>query len=270
MGIGRQRSPDAILRIVPNRSPEFASAVFGREARVLGVLGGAVMTPVVLGLDTAGGGAGQPALLMSCLPGRAMTLSKESGHDWITMAQEIGRTLAEIHRAVPAGDPSVPSVVFDWLQPDALGASVEYASSPWRGFWQELQGLAGETEIASDGFIQRDVRVADLLWDRVHLRISGVLGWERAGFGPRGWDLAKARLDATLQCGGFEPADLVIDAYEAAWGDPVVDRRFWDLAVALSSIEALDVLQRGYAELGRLDLMQPTLWTRLLEFVRHR
>ncbi len=244
--------------------------MLGREARVLGVLGGAVMTPVVLGLDTAGTGAGQPALLMNCLPGHAMTLSKESGLDWIAMAQEIGRTLADVHRAVPAGDPSVPSAVFDWLQPDALGVSAEYASSPWRGFWQELEDLAGEIEITSDGFIQRDVRVVDLFWDRLHLRISGVLGWERAGYGPRGWDLAKARLDATLQCGWFQPADLVTDAYEAAWGDPVVDGRFWDLAVGLSSIEALDVLQRGYAELGRADLMQPTLWTRLLESLRHR
>ncbi len=265
-----RRSPDAVLRILPNRSPEFASGVLSREARVLRVLDGAVIAPVVLGVDATGAEAGQPALLTSRLPGRAMTLSKGSDWSWVAMTRKIAGVLVDVHGAIPAGDPAVPSVGFDWLQPTALGVTAEYAPNPWGGFWHELHGLAEETKVAATGFIQRDFRVVHLLWRRLGSQVSGIFGWERAGYGPRGWDLARARLDLTLQCGGSEAADLVAAAYEEAEGEPLGDRRFWDLAVGLSSIDALDSWGRGYAELGRGDLKLQTLQVRLLEFLRHR
>jgi hypothetical protein len=228
------------------------------------------MTPVLLGLDAAGVEAGQPALLTSHLPGRAMTLSKGSDWDWVGMTQKIGALLVDVHRAIPAGDPAVPSVAFDWLRPTELEVTAEYASNPWGGFWRELHGLAAGTKIAATGFIQRDFRVVHLLWRRLGSKVSGIFGWERAGHGPTGWDLARARLDLTLQLGGTEAAELVTSAYEEVDGESLGDRRFWDLAVGLSSIDALDSWARGYAELGRGDLALQTLTVRLLEFLRHR
>jgi aminoglycoside phosphotransferase (APT) family kinase protein len=270
-GLLRNRSPEAVLRILPNRSSDFAATVLGREARVLGLLGGAVKAPRLLGFDATGSDAGQPALLTSFLPGHAKTLSRDLGSlEWVAMTKAVAGALVDVHRAIPVEDVAVPTVDLGWLEPAALGASAEYAPDPWKGFWRELRDLAAKTEISTGWFIQRDFRVTHLLWRRARSEVTGIVGWERAGYGPRAWDLARARLDLTLQCGGPEPARLVTDFYEQGAREPVGALRFWDLAVGLSAIDALDSWGRGYGALGRADLSPQTLWIRLLDFLRNR
>ena len=199
-----------------------------------------------------------------------MTVSKALGLDWMNMARQIASALADLHRAVPPGDPAVPSVGIDWLQPTTLAVNAQYAAEPWKEFWRELHGLVATTDLVATGFIHRDFGVTHLLWHRARLEVSGILGWERAGYGPRDCDLARARLDLTLQCGRLEAADLFTRAYEVEFGERLGDRRFWDLAVGLSNVDALDSWQRNYAELGRSDLTHGILWIRLLEFLRLR
>jgi aminoglycoside phosphotransferase (APT) family kinase protein len=91
-------------------------------------------------------------------------------------------------------------------------------------------------------FMHRDFHPGNTLWRRG--RLTGVVDWTLASWGPPAADLAHLRANLGIDQ-GVAAADRAAAAFVAAGGD-VADRRYWDIAMLLDMIGDLyDDLAEG-------------------------
>jgi len=205
------------------QEPELAE----REARILGLLKGSGL-PVaeVLALDAQAEHCDVPALLMTRLPGR-IDLRPRDLQAWL---RRLAEPLPAIHSLrVPHG--SVPPYA-PYYEP----ALVAPAWSAQPAAWRTLGALLRKQPPASAPvFIHRDYHPANILWSRG--RVSGVLDWIKASFGPREIDVAHCRVDIGCLV-GVEAADAFLRAYCEIVGERPSDwDPYWD-AHLLSDVGA--------------------------------
>lgn len=116
---------------------------------------------------------------------------------------------------------------------------------------------------SSDGrrfLIHDDYHPGNVLWHRG--RISAIVDWTAPGVGQAASDACYLRLDVSL-VRGLAAGDAVLAAYEAAMGEPVPDRPFWDLLSATRAVGIADAWYESWVDFGIPGLTLPLVEERL-------
>ncbi len=226
----RGTPPEAVLRRYPAGDPAPA-----REAAVLTALDGlGGWVPRLYGADPTGAVAGEPAVLISRLPGRA-----DIG---VPRPRALGAALARLHGVRTQGLT---------LLRDALAALPGGSA------------FAGQERVLT----HFDYWSGNVLWDGE--RLSGVVDWSGAGLAPRGLDVSWCRLDLAL-LHGASAAESFLDAYQEAAGVTVPELRAWDLFAVGISADSVAGWTDNYQDLGRGDLTAAVLRERHAAWGRSR
>jgi aminoglycoside phosphotransferase (APT) family kinase protein len=191
-----------------------------REAKALELLGGAALpTPQLVAVDPDGGEAGDPAVLMTRLPGAI----EWAPADLDRFLAGLAALLPRIH-ATPAG-PGPPDYA-----PYALEA---FSPPPWSarpGVWE--RGFAvfdrpppGDARV----FIHRDFHPGNVLWQGGS--VSGVVDWANASLGAPEADIGHCRMNLAGVF-GLEAADRFLELCGVRVYDP-----YWDIVAALGGFD---------------------------------
>ncbi|MFC4592539.1 phosphotransferase family protein [Sphaerisporangium corydalis] len=228
----RTADPDCELVL---RRYDVADDAACRETHVLAALDGlGGLAPRLLDADPAGERFGEPAVLISRLPGRADIMPA----DPLPWAARLGYALARIHAAPLIGMTGFRDVIGD------IPGIVGRADGPVRKRWGEL---AAEPRVLT----HFDYWSGNVLWENGEL--TGVVDWSGASFAPRGFDVGWCRLDLVL-LHGTRVADAFLRAYEDAAGVRVPHRELWDLFAVQRSHGEVEGWLPNYHDLGRTDL----------------
>ncbi|MEV0647830.1 phosphotransferase [Phytomonospora sp. NPDC050363] len=205
-----------------------------REAHILSalsILGGLDgFAPALLAADPGGELFGEPAVLISKLPGHG-NITPTDPLDWAT---QLGRALARLHalpisagfrdRITETKPPQHPHVAESWD---------EMSSQP--RVFSHVDYWSGNT-----------------VWTDQNL--TGIVDWSAAGTAPRAYDLSWCRDDIMLIHDDETVADAFLAAYESESGTKIHDIFLWDLWTASRTLEHVHTWSKGYIDLGRPDM----------------
>jgi hypothetical protein len=221
----RVTTADPALTVVIREFPPGDQAG-GAEQRVLGALGGLEgLAPVLLAAPDP------QTLIISHLDGEADIRPA----DPVAWATQLGQALATVHAAFVDGLPSL----FD--APALLEGP---AADRVRAAWPQI--LAAEEVLT-----HRDYWSGNVVWRDGTL--TGVVDWEGAARGPRGFDVGWCRLDLVLLY-DEEIADIFLAGYEEASGHRFDDIALWDAWSVARSHRNVMTWVPNYGPLGRADL----------------
>ncbi len=202
-----------------------------RETRVLGLLRPTqVPAPAMVAADPAGARCDVPAILLTRLPGHPPRPADADGDGF---CRELAETLAAIHEVDGAAQAQLHPYRLYYDRPRAAPARW----MPDAPVWQQATAAVREPPpAAAMTLIHRDYHPENTLW--LHRRLSGVVDWTQASWGPRGLDLGHMRWNLVLDYGPAV-ADRFLACYRAATGDPLHHQPYWDL------VSLLDLLLDG-------------------------
>jgi aminoglycoside phosphotransferase (APT) family kinase protein len=185
-----------------------------QEANVLEQLAACDLpTPRAFRIDPTGSSCGEPALLMSYLPGR-MDLSPVDPALWL---KQLAEMLTRIH-ALDIRAPRAES----WLNRDSLVVP-KWTKRP--EMWRDAIALVGERPPKDElTFIHHDYQHFNLLWQRG--RISGVVDWVFGSSGPPSMDVGHCRLNLAVLFSSAH-AKQFLHLYEGESGRTV--SAWWDV-----------------------------------------
>jgi aminoglycoside phosphotransferase (APT) family kinase protein len=241
---------EMVLRRFP--PGDHAAGLEAHALKALDGLGG--WAPRLVGVDADGRRFGEPATLITCLPGHA-DISPVRPH---TASAQLGRALARVH--------AVPASRFAGLR-DGMAAAAA---------WSARSGNAGPAApiLATHGHrlaVQQPVLThydywsGNVLWQQGEL--TGIVDWSGASRAPRGFDVSWCRLDLVL-LHDWAAAQAFLTAYEEAAGEAVPDMVLWDLFALTNSHHAVETWLPNYHDLGRTDLTAADLRQRHTDWAR--
>lgn len=220
-----------------------------------------VPRPVLL--DESGSIFGTPAIVMTRLAG-AGVLEPPDVHRW---ARQLGRALAAVHRLPVASMPRqlVPRPqrwLTEWqlrdpphhLAGDRLAAAI----------WPALRRRERELTTGSHVLVHNDYWAGNTLWHAG--KLTGIVDWGSAAFGPAGLDVGYCRLDLTLQHGP-QVATTFLRAYETAVGEAVTRVAPWDLVAAIRALPDPATWISSYEQFDRSDLTPRLVRSRFGKFL---
>lgn len=224
---------ELVVRVFP---PHHDAAI--REAAVLGRLSclGA-WVPHLMAVSTD---LNEPVIITSRVPGSVPAPDLSS----LTIAAEMAAALIRIHELDGRGLPPVPAT-----PPQGDSAIAHRAQQEW-------DGLDGSDPV----LLHRDFWSGNALWKGE--RLTGVVDWSGAGYGPRGVDLAWCRQDLVL-LGSPEAADVFLREYERLLGRPISDIAVWDVQAAALAHDRVETWLPNYVGIGRTDMTAELLRERL-------
>jgi aminoglycoside phosphotransferase (APT) family kinase protein len=192
------------------------------EARALRLLEPTVVpAPALIGADLAPSRCDVPTLLESFVQGRASWVPADLDV-YLASAAEVLVAIHDVADTRPEGLPDyVAYLVSDGIEPRPPAWSAR------RQMWERvIEGLDDEPPAGASRFIHRDFHPGNVLSDGA--RVTAVVDWPTAAWGPPGIDLARMRLNLASD---LDPAraERFLDAYRAAGGDPADRHPFWDL-----------------------------------------
>jgi aminoglycoside phosphotransferase (APT) family kinase protein len=194
-----------------------------REATALEVIAGCLVpTPRLVAVDRDGAAAGEPAVLMTRLPG---------GVVWDPIdVESFLRTLAEILPAVHA-----TTVVARGLLPEFRSYPVELRRAPrWATrprVWETgIELLDGSAPSCEQLLIHRDYHPGNILWERGEL--GGVVDWVNASIGSPWADVGHCRVNLASEL-GQDAADRFLELYRVAAGRDDEYHPYWDISAAI-------------------------------------
>lgn len=190
-----------------------------RETRVLGVLRATpVPAPIVVAADPLGARADVSALLLTRLPGHPPRRAEDDDFCW-----ELAATLAQIH--------DVDGGVKHQLEPYRLyynrAAATPARWMPKTAVWAAATAAVREQPPAAPmALIHRDYHPENTLWSR--RRLTGVVDWTQASWGPLALDLGHMRWNLVADH-GQRVADRFLASYQAVTGRLLGHQPYWDL-----------------------------------------
>jgi aminoglycoside phosphotransferase (APT) family kinase protein len=176
-----------------------------------------IPAPATWAADPTGAAAGEPAHLMSWLPGRL-----ELGRDDDALLHALAAMLTTIHRHDPgAGRPRA----FQSWAPPARRVVPTWAGDP--AVWVQAFALLDRPPPDHEPvFLHRDFHLGNVLW--IDGAITGVVDWVETSWGPAGLDVAHCATYAAL-LHGADAAARFVAAYAAGAGLDAPAQRYWDV-----------------------------------------
>ena len=170
-----------------------------------------------------------------------------SGLDPEMIAREMAAVLARVHALDGVGLPAAPKPLPPGDSAIARRARIE----------QPDLGPAGRV------MVHNDFWCGNALWRGD--RLTGVVDWSDARWGPRGVDVAWCRQDLVL-LGAPDAADVFLRAYEDEAGILIADIHAWDLRVGAYAEPVVETWAPNYDGIGRVDVTANVLRRRLDEW----
>jgi aminoglycoside phosphotransferase (APT) family kinase protein len=221
--------------------PDFTAA---REAAVLELLADSpVPAPRLVAADPEGAVCDVPTLLISRLPGRPPGIPADMDHFLLQLVQALER----IHVAGERARGRIPGYrTYHDLH--------SVAPPPWSGrpeLWEcALEHAAAEPPPGPHSFIHRDYHPENTLWSRG--RMTGVIDWTSASWGPRAVDAAHMRWNLAITY-GLDAADRFLRLHRSLAAGAVGDQRYWDLVTVLDLVGDMDADDWPAFDLDRLE-----------------
>ena len=190
------------------------------------VAGCPVPTPRLVAVDGDGEDAGEPAVLMTRLPGAVV---------WDPIdVESFLRTLAEILPEVHA-----TPVAAGGLLPEFRSYRVELRRAPrwvtrpqvWETAIELLDGPAPGSEQV---LIHRDYHPGNVLWKRG--AVGGVVDWVNASIGSPWADVGHCRVNLASEL-GQDAADRFLALYRVAAGRDDEYHPYWDVSAAIGGLD---------------------------------
>jgi aminoglycoside phosphotransferase (APT) family kinase protein len=215
-----------------------------REARVLGLLAATpVPAPEVIAADDAGTHCDVPALLLTRLPGHPPHPADTAGSGF---CRQLAETLAMIHDAGRGAGAQLDPYHLYYDRERTVPVRWMTGAPVWT---QAIAAVREQPPPAEMTMIHRDYHPENTLWSRS--RLTGVVDWTQASWGPPQLDLAHMRWNLTADHGP-RAADQFLACYRVTTGTTITDQPYWDL------VSLLDLLLDGDdpGDLGPGDLRQ--------------
>lgn len=243
------RTEGPVREVVLRRFPP-GDRTAEREARVLAALDGLDgRAPMLVAVDAHGRRFGEPAILISLLPGRA-DITPDSP---TAAAVQLGRALAGIH--------GVPPDRLVELRDGLAAASSSASAGPAR----PIVAAHGRRLARQEPVLTHyDYWSGNVLWQEGTL--TGIVDWSGAARAPRGFDVSWCRLDLVL-LHGPGAAQSFLEAYHEAADVEIPELALWDLYALANSHQSVETWLPNYHDLGRTDLTaadlrhRHTAWT---------
>jgi aminoglycoside phosphotransferase (APT) family kinase protein len=224
---GRSRIHRLVLRrwARPGWAADDPDYTAQREAGVLELLRpAAVRVPEVVAADPEAAHCDVPALLLTRLAGHPPR-SAEAGADGF--CRDLAGTLAQIHHA--GGTAGTRLHPYRLYYDRAHAAPARWM--PATAIWAEVTAAVREPPPpAAMTLIHRDYHPQNTLWSR--LRLTGVVDWTQASWGPPALDLGHMRWNLVADY-GQDVADRFLACYRTATGATPGDQPYWDLVALL-------------------------------------
>ena len=202
-----------------------------REVRVLGLLAATpVPVPEVVAADPDGSRCDVPAILLTRLPGHPPRPADAEAEGF---CRQLAETLALIHGA---GERARPVGVPYRLYYDRARAEPARWMSRSRTWERAIAAVRETPPSAVPTLIHRDYHPENTLWSRG--RLTGVVDWTQASWGPPELDVAHMRWNLAADH-GQEVADRFLACYRATTGRALEHQPYWDL------VSLLDLLLDG-------------------------
>jgi aminoglycoside phosphotransferase (APT) family kinase protein/8-oxo-dGTP pyrophosphatase MutT (NUDIX family) len=236
------------------REPDLAE----REARVLELLADSdVPAPQLVAVDATGETCDVPGVLMSRLSGRVV-FAPDDTEPWL-------HQMAEALPAVHAVDSSAARLVQPYKRyHDMTNFEPPHWSKAPRAWGRAIEVVNGPPPETAPRFIHRDYHPGNVLWSRG--RLTGVIDWINASWGPPGIDIAHCRTNLA-QLHGVEAVDAFLAACRSLG---IVDdgQPYWDFVSLLDmgSLAERDVYA-GWHDAGLRHLSTSLVRARLDEYV---
>ncbi|MFE2943940.1 phosphotransferase family protein [Streptomyces sp. NPDC059255] len=255
---------DLVLRsFVDPFRVEHAEDGLNREAGALTLLTGTgVPAPGLVAVDPTAAQCAYPSLLMTHLPGR--TVLDDEGLE--TRLPLLARQLVAIHAVRPA---ERPRRYVTLTTPDTVVVPKCADAAAWAAAIDVIRRPAPPYE---GRFLHRDFQPGNVLFDvprPADARITGVVDWAAASWGPADLDVAHCSTNLALLHG---PAwgPRFAEAYEEAGGvlaATTSERLYWQVRDGLASSEEVRSVARPWREAGRTELTTRAVEERLDAYV---
>jgi aminoglycoside phosphotransferase (APT) family kinase protein len=241
------RTLEVVLRTVhPDRRPQLAT-----EAAALALAEDRrLAAPRLLAVDLDGAAAGQPALLMTALPGTSQIPSVAPPG----RLRALAAVVAALHTVAAAPSPDLPPRVRPLADVDFAAQRRTTGSSALLDAAERLSRLPppeGPTV-----FIHGDLWQGNTVWDGE--RCAGMVDWDAAGMGDPGIDLGTLRLDAALLFGPPAAAEF-LEEWRQTVGQAIETMAYRDLVAALTTPTDMAEWVPVAHDHGRVDLDAKTL-----------
>ena len=203
-----------------------------REATILGLLADAtVPTPGLVAADLEGAACDVPALLLTRLPGRP---PGPAAADQPRFLAQLASALAAIHAVNSRADQLVPAYR-TYVRLDRL--TMPTWVPPTRT-WRRAFELAADPAPETRGcFIHRDYHHHNTLWARG--RLTGVVDWTQASWGPASVDLGHMRWNLAWEY-GVPAAEEFLTSYQTLTGGAIAHHPYWDVVTVIDLIGDID------------------------------
>jgi aminoglycoside phosphotransferase (APT) family kinase protein len=244
---------------------EDAEGGLNREAGALTLLAGSgVPAPSLVAVDQTAAHCEYPSLLMTGLPGR--TVLDDDGLE--KRVPVLARQLVAIHALRPAERPR-EYVALTTADTVVVPEAADVAA--WAAAVDVIRGPAPQYE---GRFLHRDFHPGNVLFDvppstSAVPRITGVVDWAGASWGPADLDVAHCSANLAL-LHGPEWGLRFAEAYEEAGGVLAADageRLYWQVRDALAFSEEVRSVSRPWREAGRTELTTRAVEERLDAYV---
>lgn len=196
-----------------------------RETRALGLLRPTqVPVPEIVAADPIGVACDVPAILLTRLTGHP---PQRADTDTADFGRQLAETLARIHdvNGAAAGQLAPYRLYYD--RAHAVPARWMAPTAAWKQATAAVREPPPPTTMT---MIHRDYHPENTLWSRG--RLTGVVDWTQASWGPPALDLGHMRWNLVADH-GQHVADQFLACYRAIIGSVPDDQPYWDLVALL-------------------------------------
>jgi aminoglycoside phosphotransferase (APT) family kinase protein len=195
--------------------PEFS---IEREIAALALLAGSpIPTPSLVAADTSGAHCDVPTLLITRLAGHPPRPSQSDLPEYLI---QLAAALLSVH-SLGGASTMPPYTPYNRLE-DRLPPRLATRPAVWE---QAMDVVAGPAPEATPRFIHRDYHPDNTLWSNG--RLTGVVDWSNASYGPIAIDIAHMRWNLILDY-DLAAADRFLSAFDQVQGGYDHDP-YWDL-----------------------------------------
>lgn len=215
---------------------------------------GGLPAPDLIAYDEYGLQSGSPVVLSSFLPGKVILQPEDMG-DWLS---GLAMLAMQIHQAdIPA---------FPWRYYTYNNVQ-ELVVPSWTGRtedWEKaLEIVRGPRPDGPEIFIHRDFHPTNVLWQNG--KVSGLVDWVNACWGPVGIDLGHCRLNL-VHLYGVDVADRFLSAYQNLTSG-YIQHAYWDLITLVEFLPGPLGMYPGWTDLGFPDIPEKILIERMDEYL---